>query len=305
MDKPRIAILGASGFGKFHAREFRDVGCDIRAILGSSKKSSIKTSEMLWKEYKIAANPYYGLDELIKKEELDAVSICTPPYLHEKQIGRCLEEKLHVLCEKPLVISNEMESYKIAKKLFELADKNNRVLTVNTQWPSVLKYLGDLGEKIEKFSMTMEPGLKGINMIIDSIPHMNSMLIRLVPNGEIKNLKFLELKEDYAKIKFYYKNKDNLCDVCYNMRYKKERPREINFSINENTFKREIGENYQQRIIGGNRIFDIEDPLKVLIKGFISALEGEKILISREELLENIKMQDEILKEYCQVNPKS
>ena len=298
MEKPRIAILGASGFGKFHAREFRDAGCDICAILGSSKESSLKTSEMLLKEYKIIASPYYKLEELIKRERLNAVSICLPWDFHEKYTRKCLESGRHVLCEKPFVVSKNGEDYRTAKELFELAKEKNRVLTVNTQWPSVLKYLGGFGEKIEKFYMTMEPGLKGREMIIDSIPHMNSMLIRLIPNGEIKNLEFSELKEDCAKIKFDYIHSKGLCRVKYNMRSKKERPREVSFSINEDTFKRETGENYQQKIIEGGRVFDIEDPVKVSIRSFVSALNGGKTLINREEVLENVKMQDEILKEY-------
>lgn len=298
MDKPRLAILGASGFGKFHAREFRDAGCDVCAILGSSEESSKKTSEKLWADYGIAANSYYELEKLIGAEHLDAVSICTPPKLHEKQIRTCLEAELHVMCEKPLLLSKERSNYKIAKRLLELADKKKRILTVNTQWPSIIRYLGDFGEKIEKFSMTMEPGLRGGGLITDMIPHMNSMVIRLMPDRRIRNLRFLKLKRDYAKITFDYVIGRDSCDVCYNIRYKKERPREISFSINEKYFKREIGENYEQIIAEDGNRFYVEDPLRVSIKKFVSAFRGEKTLIAKEEILENMKMQDKILKAY-------
>ena len=51
MEKLRIAILGASGIGKFHARDFKKAGCDVVAILGSNDKTAKATSEMLKKEF--------------------------------------------------------------------------------------------------------------------------------------------------------------------------------------------------------------------------------------------------------------
>ena len=45
----KIAILGASGIGKFHAREFNNLGWKIVAILGSSKSTSKKTAKNIKK----------------------------------------------------------------------------------------------------------------------------------------------------------------------------------------------------------------------------------------------------------------
>ncbi len=42
-------------------------------------------------------------DELLGRGGLDLVSICTPPYLHFKQISQALQAGCHVICEKPLV----------------------------------------------------------------------------------------------------------------------------------------------------------------------------------------------------------
>jgi predicted dehydrogenase len=44
-----------------------------------------------------------AIDDLLDRETLDFVDICTPPGSHARLIGRALDAGLHVLCEKPLV----------------------------------------------------------------------------------------------------------------------------------------------------------------------------------------------------------
>ena len=50
---------------------------------------------------------YDSPDELLDREPLDFVDICTPPSSHAPLIERALDGGLHVLCEKPLVSSRE------------------------------------------------------------------------------------------------------------------------------------------------------------------------------------------------------
>lgn len=47
---------------------------------------------------------YESVDDLLSREPLDFVDICTPPSSHAPLIRRALDAGLHVLCEKPLVI---------------------------------------------------------------------------------------------------------------------------------------------------------------------------------------------------------
>src|SRR3989344_8952594 len=101
MPKPMIAILGASGIGKFHARDFQKAGCEVVAILGSTEESAARTATKLRDDFNIEARPYCDLETLLLSEKLDAVSICTPSELHALQVRKCLRAGLHVLCEKP------------------------------------------------------------------------------------------------------------------------------------------------------------------------------------------------------------
>ena len=42
-------------------------------------------------------------DALCRRDDLDVIDICTPPYLHFAQIQQALDAGYHVVCEKPLV----------------------------------------------------------------------------------------------------------------------------------------------------------------------------------------------------------
>lgn len=46
-----------------------------------------------------------GWEQVVKRDDLDAVVICTPPHLHAKIAIAALESGKHVLCEKPLCTS--------------------------------------------------------------------------------------------------------------------------------------------------------------------------------------------------------
>ncbi len=288
----KLAILGASGIGFYHAREFANAGCDITAILGSSEESSIKTALRLKEQFNINPKPYHNLDELLSKETLDAVSICTPPEFHSKHVEKCLEAGLHVFCEKPFSPNKSTAEY-----LINLAKQKGKIISVNTQWVSALKYVPEeLKEKTSYFSMFMRPVNFPIEKLPEEcIPHFNSLLIKLIPNGKPLEIK-TETKNDAINIKFFYQNETQTCEVSYIISSKKEKPTELGFNINKTEFIRELGENYQQYLISGKGTYKIEDPLRASIRGFVSSIlkEGNP-LVTPNEIISNVALQEEIL----------
>ena len=300
MEKIRVAILGAGKIGKYHVREFSKLGADVVAILGSTKESVSKTAEELKKEFDINVRPYHKIEEMMKWERLNAVSICTPPEMHESQVKICLENNLHVICEKPFV-ETYGNDYNIAKDLFDIAEKRKKILTVNTQWASIVNYLKrypDLS-KLKTISIYMEPAEKGINMIKDHIPHSNSVLMGLIPNGKAENIEFLSKNEDFMSVKFKFKNQETECDVRYDFKLRIKRSGEIFFSLNGESFRRHIGPGYKQVFVGNGRSFEIEDPLKVSIKKFLEEVQGiGTSLVGKKEILENIALTEKIISEY-------
>lgn len=301
MAKLKIAVLGASKIGKFHFREFINAGVDVVAILGSSEQTAAKTAESLYSEFNVHSKPYFELDKLIEAENLDAVSVCTPPNLHYIQAKKCLEAGLHVLCEKPFVLNSYSDNYDKAKKLVELSEKQGRILTVNTQWPSILDYIKNQVDlsRLKSFFMYTQPGDSGINMLTDHLPHTNSMVVKLIPGGYAKDITFSKNSQKDIDVFFKYINKNLKCDINYKFAYKADRSRKIIFSFNGLEFKREIGENYQQRLVTNKTEFDIEDPFKITIKKFVGAIKGKNYpLVSKTEIIENMALQDRIIAEY-------
>lgn len=296
MEKLKVAILGAGNIGKFHVREFKNAGCDVVAILGSSEKSVKKSAEDIYKMFDVEVRQYHNLTRLLENEKIDAVSICTPPELHSKQIKQCLEYGLHILCEKPFVFDSKYENYKTAQDLIKISKKKEKILTVNTQWPSVLDKLNLKDKKINSFTMYMEPpGFEEKTIISEAVPHMNSMLIRLINHGEATNFRFYKSEED-LRIKFDYKNNYGLCKVIYHIKPKQERPRKVNFSINGEKYQRVATDYSKQKITNWKKEFEIEDPLKVSIRSFVDAINGQsQPLILEAEVLENVRLQDIIM----------
>jgi predicted dehydrogenase len=88
-------------------------------------------------------------DDLLADEEIDAVDLCTPNYLHSPMATAALEAGKHVLCERPLARSAEE-----AAAMIKAAKKAERVLMCAVQHrfrPDAMllkKFVekGDLGE---------------------------------------------------------------------------------------------------------------------------------------------------------------
>lgn len=298
----KVAILGASGIGNYHAREFHNAGCDVCAILGSTEKSSIETALRLEREFGIKTNSYYDLYTLLKSEKLDAVSICTPSSLHSYQIKKCIEGNLNILCEKPFVFDSLNDNYNTAKELMELANKKDKVVYVNTQWPVVIpyfrKYIDFNG--IKSFDMSIgSTRYKGIDMLTEWIPHINSMVLNLFSNGRVENINFNLISDDRIDGEFDFINNKSI-HVTYTITYKEEKPTDIAFGFDGNKFKRLIGPNYRQQFAFNDTVFDIEDPLKLSLRDFIKAINNKDK--SQKYILENIKLQDQILTEYLHSN---
>lgn len=301
MDKLKVGIVGVGSIGKYHAREFFLAGCEIAAIFTTKKEKESEKKRLLKEEFEIKTNAFCQMDKFLE-EKLDIVSICSPPETHYNLIKKCLGKGIHVLCEKPFV-----ENEKKAKELFKIARENKLILCVNTQWPSILEKLNKKinFEKIDYFEGTMEPGLEGIKMIEDHVPHLNSIILKMFGKGKAGKIKFPKKEEEHIVVKFNYYTERGIKRIEYKLDYKKDRPRKISFIFGDKQLERRIGENYQQRFFlidkntGKEEEILLEDPLKVSIRMFIEAVKGKsEPLVLPEEIIENIKIQNKIIKGY-------
>lgn len=298
-----VVICGArcskQGIGEYVTKYLHQTGVNIVGIVATTIPTGDKALQNLQKKYGISCNVYQDLEKAILKENPDLVVICSPYHTHYKLLQIVLEHKKHCLCEKPLVWNEK-------KEIFDLVNgflKNKCFLDTITQWPYTLKYFHQLypskKEDITSFDMMMSPISCGREMILDSIPHLLSMLYSLVGAGEIKKIEhsYHDLENTNLIIKFEYCHKYTTKVKCVLCQTKKQ-PRPVAYSINNNEVKRSIDMNqYQMSLENKNSKIKIDDPLKCLIEDYIFRLENN-VNTNKEKLLNNIN-QLHILYEMC------
>jgi UDP-N-acetylglucosamine 3-dehydrogenase len=111
-------VVGAGGWGKNHLRVLSELRalhcvCDIdpeRATLYSKK---------------YGCNAYTDLDEMLSRERLDSVNVCTPTSTHFEVASKVLKRGLNVFVEKPMTATSSQ-----GKELVEIAKDSGRILTV-------------------------------------------------------------------------------------------------------------------------------------------------------------------------------
>ena len=141
MKKLKIAVIGTGGIAKaFHIEALAKMEnvevialCDIK----------IEKAQELAKIYNIA-NVYENYKDVLEIEELDAVDICTPNYLHSIIAVEALNKGLHVFCEKPDAVS--VEDVLNMKNASEKSNKTLMVMRNNRYWESskfLKKYIAD------------------------------------------------------------------------------------------------------------------------------------------------------------------
>lgn len=136
MKKLRLGIVGTGGMGSHHIRSYHDIpeielvaACDI--VPGRAEKASHGNG---WENTK----PYESYKEMIENEELDAVDICTPNYLHSEVAVFALDHGLHVFSEKPDAVDVTE-----ALKMKEASERNGKVLMVmrNNRYYQASQYM--------------------------------------------------------------------------------------------------------------------------------------------------------------------
>jgi predicted dehydrogenase len=93
----RVAVIGAGHMGERHARIYAGLPdvelvavCDVRE--GAARELGARVGARAWTDYRA----------LLGRDDLDAVSVCTPDGLHREPCELALRAGRHVLVEKPI-----------------------------------------------------------------------------------------------------------------------------------------------------------------------------------------------------------
>lgn len=105
----RIGMIGFGSMGKTHAYAianlayyFPDLPFQARVV--GLCTTSFERSANLCSQYQLGI-PAHNFEELIARQDIDVIDICTPNTLHTDMVLRALEAGKHVLCEKPLCVT--------------------------------------------------------------------------------------------------------------------------------------------------------------------------------------------------------
>ena len=98
----KVGIIGCGGIAQMaHMPGYQAAdGCEIAALCDPNAETARQAAEKFG-----VPNIYSDYRTMLKKEKLDAVSVCTPNFLHCKPTVDALKSGCHVLCEKPLAMN--------------------------------------------------------------------------------------------------------------------------------------------------------------------------------------------------------
>lgn len=140
----RVAVVGGN-VGKQHISAFQELPdqfelvaiCDIDAAKARALAEELNIPRVST-----------DITELCRMDDLDAISICTPPHLHLAQIQQVLASGKHAICEKPLV-----GSLKEVDELIRIeASSGKRVMPI---------FQYRFGHGLQKLKFLVDEGLAG------------------------------------------------------------------------------------------------------------------------------------------------
>jgi UDP-N-acetylglucosamine 3-dehydrogenase len=118
--KVNMAVVGCGFWGKNHARIYSELEkADLIAVADLKEDAACALGERYGADY------HGDPADLIKRDDIDAISICTPTVAHAKIALEAIEAGKHVLVEKPMT-STVAE----AERLIAAAEKAGVKLTV-------------------------------------------------------------------------------------------------------------------------------------------------------------------------------
>ncbi|MGN8843176.1 Gfo/Idh/MocA family protein [Niallia sp. HCP3S3_B10] len=122
----KVAIIGAGAISSAHMEAYLQFPerCQIVALCDIYPEKAEKKA----KEFNLDAAIYDDHTKMLEREDIDLVSVCTPPYTHSEITINFLDSGKNVLVEKPMASSlEECDAMNAA------AERNHKMLSVISQ----------------------------------------------------------------------------------------------------------------------------------------------------------------------------
>lgn len=286
----KVGFIGCGGISYRHLSDIKKIK-DVKVVsVIEPNENNFKRFEEYYGE---KLNLYTNEEEMIEKEKLDGVIICTPHTLHFSQIKSALEKGINVLVEKPAVVK-----YEEAVEIREIMKKKNKKVVVayqrhyNPIFNSVRKLIKQEFGKIVFLSGFLaqyyyepikinrpwraDPKFSGKGQLIDSGSHFVAMIFFLTDLTPEKIASFVDFRDEKIDMNsaFIVKFKEgaigNFGILAFDPSFREslfiwdDRNNVIKVSAMENSYLQLKGEKIPKEIEPLN--IDVENPVEDFIR---------------------------------------
>lgn len=175
----RIGVVGCGGIGRTHLKAYRANGI-TPAALAEPNEAALRSAQT---EY--GGRPYHDYRAMFAAEQLDAISVCTPPASHPEIAIAALEAGIAVLCEKPMATTSDACQQMIAAQgagkllmvgfchRFQPQVERLRELILSGDLGTVLMFRNRFAGHLENVERTWfaRPEIAGGGVIFDTCVH--------------------------------------------------------------------------------------------------------------------------------------
>ncbi len=308
----RFGIVGAGGIASKFASDIKHCkGAIATAVASRNLKKANEFKDKYDIEY-----AFGSYEEMAQSDKIDAVYIATPHNFHMEQSILFMDNKKHVLCEKPIAVNSDQ-----FEKMVRSAKENNMLL-MEAMWtrflPVTLKVrevvqsnkLGKLLHADMEFGFSVmglggdEGRLFNMNLAGGSLLDMG-----VYPVAYTLNLTNQKIKSMEAKAEFYKTGVDTECviDVVFEddstarlvSSFLEDRNAPAVIEFENGTI---VAENFwrSQKVFVNDEQFDyphIGDGFPYQINNFVESLEAgllENTIMTHDQTRKSMKMLDQI-----------
>ncbi len=281
----RIGVIGVGHLGQHHARVYTEL---LDARLVGVADSDFDRARFIGEHLGVTA--YSSLEELVKKESPDALSIVVPTSQHYEIAKKALEAGIHVLVEKPVTTKPEE-----AGELLRIADEKDLVLQVGhiERFNSAIRHISQMhcdpiyldSRRVAPFT----PRINDVGVVLDLMIHDIDIILSLVPSNIAKisatGACVFSEHEDIADAHIIFENGVMAHILVSRASQKKlrqleilERERQItvNYELQTVQIDRTVHNSDGQTEIRETPVFPRSEPLKLELAHFVNCVKEKR-----------------------------